>query len=231
MNDQEEKVARKRVSADERRSRLLAASLRVMKREGIATATTRAICAEADMPHGAFHYCFHSKKDLYAALLASDIEIDLTPVWPEISPTASAEENIRTLLFAYWSQVESDPDAQLVLFDLGSFVLRDPELRELPKQGYEDSLDKAVGYISRLGEEADLVFVGGERTLAGLVVTTLNGITWSWLAHRDSAAARAGLAQFAELAAGLARRRTEHPAPPLPSAGRHETPSESRGRR
>lgn len=212
MSEQGKKAPRKQVSADERRKLLLAAALRVMKNEGIAAATTRAICAEAGMPHGAFHYCFRSKRELYAALLASDLEINLDAVWPEISPDASAQENIHKLLLAYWAQVETDPDAQLVLFDLGSFVLRDPALQELPKRDHETSLAKATGYINRLGDEADLTYLGEPRALAELVITTLNGVTWSWLSHRDDAAARASLAQFAELVAGLTRRRTAHPA-------------------
>ncbi|MBB6119182.1 TetR/AcrR family transcriptional regulator [Nocardiopsis algeriensis] len=210
MSDRK-KAPRKQIRADERRRQLLAASLRVMKREGIAAATTRAICAEAGMPHGAFHYCFRSKRELYAALLASDIEIDLDAVWPELSPEADPQENIRKLLLAYWSQVEADPEAQLVLFDLGSFVLRDPELQELPGQEYRASLDRATGYITRLGDEAGLTYLCEEHTLAELVVTTLNGVAWSWLAHRDSAVARASLTQFAELVAGLTRRKAARP--------------------
>ncbi|QVQ52791.1 TetR/AcrR family transcriptional regulator [Spiractinospora alimapuensis] len=225
MSDQTTQVARTRITADERRRRLLAASLRVMKREGIAAATTRAICAEAGMPHGAFHYCFRGKRELYAALLASDIEFDLEATWPEISPEVSAGENIQRLLFAYWSQVEADPEAQLVLFDLGSFVLRDPELRELPHWGHRASLEKIAGYVARLGVEADLTFTRGEGTLAELVAATLNGVVWSWLAHRDDEAARESLARFAELVAEFTRKRD-----PGGPAQPDRTPTEDKGR-
>ena len=53
-----------RVSADVRRERLVEAAIRVMVRDGVAKATTRSIVAEADMPLGAFHYCFRSKEEL-----------------------------------------------------------------------------------------------------------------------------------------------------------------------
>ena len=197
---------RKQISADERRKLLVAAALRVMKRDGIAAASTRAICAEAGMPHGAFHYCFHSKKELYAALLASDIEIDLGAAWPHISPDADPVENIRTLLMAFWSQIESDPDGQLVLFDLGSFALHDPELQELPVLEHAASLDKASEYITRLGAEARLEFLQDERILAELVLDILNGVAWSWLSHRDNDLARQALERFATLAATLVRK-------------------------
>ncbi|PZP31807.1 MAG: hypothetical protein DI613_08870 [Kocuria rhizophila] len=172
------------MSAGERREQLVAAALRVMRRDGIAAASTRAICAEAGMPHGAFHYCFHSKKELYAALL--------------------------TLLLAFWSQIETDPDAQLVLFDLGSFALRDPELQELPQHEHAASLEKATGYITRLADEARLDFAQDERVLAELVLDTLNGVAWSWLAHRDNDLARQSLERFASLAASFARTSSEH---------------------
>ncbi|GIE76428.1 hypothetical protein Aph02nite_23780 [Actinoplanes philippinensis] len=199
------KAARRNISADERRRQLVAAALRVMKRDGIAAATTRAICAEAGMPHGAFHYCFHTKKDLYAAVLASDREIDLDDAWPEIRPDASPEENVRTLLSAYWSQVEADPGAQLVLYELGTVALRDPELQDLPQIEHRESVEKATGYISRLAKEAGLTYLREEGVLADLLLATLNGVTWSWLSHRDDARARASLDQFAGLLATLVR--------------------------
>lgn len=157
------------------------------------------------MPHGAFHYCFHTKKELYAALLASDIEIDLEDAWPHISPEASPEENIRTLLLAFWTQIEAEPDAQLVLFDLGSYALRDPDLQGLPRLEYATSLEKATGYVRRLGEEAHLELLSDERTLAALVLDVLNGVAWSWLAHRDNTLARDGLERFAAMAATMLR--------------------------
>ncbi|MDO4888675.1 MAG: TetR/AcrR family transcriptional regulator [Actinomycetaceae bacterium] len=210
MDDRgQERPARKQISADERRKQLVAAALRVMKRDGIAAASIRAICAEAGMPHGAFHYCFHSKKELYAALLTGDIEIDLGAVWPHISPDASPYENIRTLLLAFWSQIEADPDAQLVLFDLGSFALRDPELRDLPQREHAASLEMATGYITRLAEEAELDFVHDERVLAEFVLDAINGVAWSWLAHRDNDRARQRLERFASLAVSFVRSNKE----------------------
>ncbi|MEV5811068.1 TetR family transcriptional regulator [Streptomyces mutabilis] len=200
-----EKAPRKQISADERRRQLVVAALRVMKRDGIAAASTRAITAEAGMPHGAFHYCFHSKKDLYAAILASDIEIDLEGAWPDIRPEASPVENIRTLLDAFWSQIETDPEAQLVLFDLGSIALRDPELQELPQWEHRAALEKAVGYLARLGKEAGFEFLREEAHLAELVLATLNGVAWSWLSHRDNDRARTSLHQFADILAAMTR--------------------------
>ncbi|MFJ8795877.1 TetR/AcrR family transcriptional regulator [Streptomyces sp. NPDC102462] len=119
-------------SAAVRRAQLVAAALRVMKREGIAAATTRAICAEADMPHGAFHCCFHSKQELYAALLSTDTNITLDTAWPVIDGQGTPAENFRTLPRTYWATVKADPEAQPVRRELVDLALREPALSELP---------------------------------------------------------------------------------------------------
>jgi AcrR family transcriptional regulator len=198
-------ATRRNISAAERRERLVAAALRVMKRDGIPAATTRAICAEAGMPHGAFHYCFRSKKELYAAILAGDIETDLEGAWPDIRPDASPAENIHTLLLAYWSQIEIDPDAQRVYFDLGGVAARDPELQELPHWEHQAALEKATGYIRRLATEAGVTYLSEESVLAELVLAALSGVAWSWLSHGDNARARQSLHQFAGVLATLVR--------------------------
>ena len=190
-----------RLSAVERRRLLVAAALRVMRREGVAAATTRAICAEAGMPHGAFHYCFHGKKDLYAALLATEVEVDLDELWAGIEPGASAEESIRMLLLAYWTAIEAAPDAQLVLYELGDLALRDPELQDLAQWEQRVAVEKATEAVSRLAAESGFILPRDPRAVAELVTSTLDGVARSWLRHRDDERARATLTDLAGLLA------------------------------
>lgn len=202
-----DKATKKHISADIRRERLVAAALRVMKREGVAAATTRAICAEADMPHGAFHYCFRSKQELYAALLSTDINITLDGAWPAVTPQADPTENIRTLLRAYWSAVEADPEAQVVLTELVNLALREPELSELPAWEHRAYLDKAVSYLERFADEAHLELTIDTRALAEMIIAALGGVISSWLSHRDNGIALETLDNFATLFAALTRPR------------------------
>ncbi len=193
--------ARKRISADERRRLLVAAALRVMRRDGVAAATTRAICAEASMPHGAFHYCFHTKKDLYAALLATEVEIDLEPMWADASPSATPAENITTLLLAYWAAIEAEPDAQLVLYELADLSLRDPDLHDLAEWEERAGIDKATEAVARLAAEGGFTLRLSDRAVAELVVSMLDGVARAWLRHRDNDRARTALTDFAGLLA------------------------------
>ncbi|MBP2328162.1 AcrR family transcriptional regulator [Kibdelosporangium banguiense] len=204
---QDVKITKKHVSADVRREQLVAAALRVMKRDGIAAATTRAICAEAGMPHGAFHYCFRSKQELYAALLAADINTGLDGVWPVITPQADPTSTIRTLLRTFFSTVEADPETELVLTELIGFALREPELHGLPAWEHRAYLAKAVVHLERLADEAQLDYTIDIQLLAEMVVATLSGVTSSWLSHRDNRIAHESLDQFAVLFAGLTRPR------------------------
>ncbi|MYS49656.1 TetR family transcriptional regulator [Streptomyces sp. SID6013] len=198
---------KKQVSAGVRREQLVAAALRVMKRDGIAAATTRAICAEAGMPHGAFHYCFRSKQELYAALLSTDINITLESAWPTVAPTADPAGAIRALLRAYWAAVEEDPETQLVLSELVNLALREPELGQLPGWEHQTSLEKVVSYLDRFADEAQLEYTVEARELAEMVLSALGGVVSSWLSHRESAVALRTLDRFAALFATLTRPR------------------------
>lgn len=197
-------VPRKQMSAEVRRELLLDAAFRVMRRDGIAAATTRAICAEAGMPHGAFHYCFASKSELYAGLLGRGLNVNLDAAWPDVSPARSVEENSQTLLRALWSLVQQDPDGQLVLFDLGSFALHDPDLQGLSKWEYQTSLDHVISDLDRFASETGIRYLGEPRVLAEMILAQINGVTWSWLAHRDDEIALAAIDGFATLLAGWA---------------------------
>ena len=57
------------IAVDERRQLLVEAAIRVMARDGVAKATTRAIAAEAGMALAAFHYSFRSKQELLENVL------------------------------------------------------------------------------------------------------------------------------------------------------------------
>ncbi|MEU6103330.1 TetR/AcrR family transcriptional regulator [Streptomyces flaveolus] len=198
---------KKQLSASVRREQLVAAALRVMKRDGIAAATTRAICAEAGMPHGAFHYCFRSKQELYAALLAADINVTLDAAWPTVAPDADPVDAIRALLRAYWSAVEGDPETQLVLSELVNLALREPELSELPGWEHRASLEKVISYLDRFADETRLEYAVETRVLAEMVLSALGGVVSSWLSHRNSAVALETLDRFAALFATLTRLR------------------------
>ena len=127
-----------RMSADERRSKLVDAAIRVMTRDGVAEATTRAIAAEAGMPLGVFHYAFRSKQELMA-MVTETIACAARPT--STRPSSSGDtpdlyELVHAGLSAYFDHVVAHPEEHLVTYELTATALREPELVEVADRQY-----------------------------------------------------------------------------------------------
>ncbi len=192
--------------AHDRRKLLTQAALQVMKRDGVVAASTRAICAEAGMPHGAFHYCFRSKQELYAELLSADIDVELDDAWAKIDADGDIRASIQALLEAYWCTVEADPALQIVLTELTTLALREPSLRELPEWEQRAYRARITGHLERFAERAGVDYSIPIRTLTEMILAALSGVTTAWLSSRDDETARTTIAEFAGVFAAYARR-------------------------
>lgn len=199
-----ETPAKTRLSVSERRALLIEGAWAVMKREGVGAATTRAICAEAGMPHGAFHYCFRSKQELYAELLSGQVTGGLAEVWQQIDATADVRETILAVFQAYWDQVEADPQAQVVIAELTNLAQRDVELRELSMQDGRSTHALALTMLKQFVELTRVQPSLPNDLLAEMLLGALWGVTSRWLVNRDSATARAALTEYARLFATYA---------------------------
>ena len=56
-----------RISAEDRKEQLIAATVELMRREGVQSVTMRAIAKEANAPLATAHYCFSNKDELMEA--------------------------------------------------------------------------------------------------------------------------------------------------------------------
>lgn len=175
------------------------AAMQVMKRDGIAAASTRAICQEAGMPHGAFHYCFRSKHELFASLLEEDFNAPLDTAWEQMGPATDPETGFRNLFREYWSGLESDAGHQLVLSELTNFALRDPDLRGLPNWEHEAYRDRIAHHLHTFSEQLNVEFSLPATELADMILAALSGTTSSWLLHRNSDIALTSLDRFARV--------------------------------
>jgi DNA-binding transcriptional regulator YbjK len=203
------------VPAQERRESLIAAALRVVARDGIAGATTRAIVAEADMPLASFHYVFESHDELMTELIQRAVDEEYRAIAPLLSAgetDASLGDLVREGLVRYLESVKAEPERERGMLELTQYALRDERTRHLARLQYERytalvemALEAAAGRTGRRW----LVPVG---EVARMVVALADGITVSWLVRRDErealaltrAAARAVEAQAVPLASGPA---------------------------
>ena len=78
-----------RMPVEERRQQLVDAAIRVMTRDGVTSATTRAISSEAGLSLSVFHYCFASKQDLLDAVIRQLVETTVDHAEASFTPRAA----------------------------------------------------------------------------------------------------------------------------------------------
>ena len=190
---------------EERRALLLDAAWRVLSTQGVQAATTRAICAEAQMPQSAFHYCFRSRHELLrevvVGLLPQQVEASLSVV----DRRGSLQTVLRKAMESYWEHVEAEPLLHDVLYEITTTALRDPDLVDLAHMQYRRSHETVTEVLQVITEIRSVSWVLPLPVLARMVVNVLDGMTLNYVVDRDSKAARATLAAFASVIAGLAK--------------------------
>ncbi|WP_279106869.1 TetR/AcrR family transcriptional regulator [Gordonia paraffinivorans] len=188
-------------SRAERREELIQAALRVMKRDGVSAATTRAITAEAGLPHGAFHYCFESKTQLFEAILLKDRLDAGAFAFPAVGEGDTLYDVIASALTGYWEDVVApDPEEQLVILELTLAALREPQFIESAAGNARASRHQLEDALRRVAAATGAELPLDAEAVASYMFASMIGIILSWLLSRDDQAARTSLAL---LAAGL----------------------------
>ena len=178
-----------RLSSAERRSALVLAALRVIERDGVHGATTRAIVAEAGMPLASFHYAFRSRDEMIRELVAFVVENEALAASASLRAGSDIRTVVRAGLQAYFDLVVAEPHREQAMFELLHYALRTPELGDLPRMQYE-SYHRVAGEVLEAGAAlAEVTWRIPLDQLSRLLVTLTDGITLGWLADRDDAAA------------------------------------------
>ncbi|MBF4633846.1 TetR family transcriptional regulator [Agreia pratensis] len=174
-----ESTRRSYESVQARRTQLLQAAVRVMGRIGVAAASTRAITAEAGLPHGSFHYCFGTKEKLLEELFRLEVNDVATQLASHLPTSGTLRERLELTLRAELERVKRDPDRQHVMLDLSATAHSTPALAELPGWEHDrylqivrENLVSSAGSHDRRAER-----------LAVLVVAGMRGIVAAWLAR------------------------------------------------
>jgi AcrR family transcriptional regulator len=94
-----------------RRSELVSAAIRVMRRQGLLETTTRDVAAEAGVSAGLVHHYFKSLDDLVAEAFAEVADEDLTRVSAAVQEAKGAAARLSTLIDAF-----TPPDAEWPFF-------------------------------------------------------------------------------------------------------------------
>jgi AcrR family transcriptional regulator len=200
-------VARKAVGA--RREDLIEAAIRVLVRDGLAGATTRAIVAEAGASLSAFHYCFDSREDLLIRAAERLADRTVTDVRAAFAAGADLRSAIASSLAAFWRRVEDDPDRELVGYELAQYSMRHDGLRPLAERLIRHYLDAHEAFLREAADAAGIEWRLPLPVLARLIHSTLDGLSMCWLIDRDSAHSRAVLDTLTDFLVSEAVSRTD----------------------
>jgi len=178
--------------------------MRLVARDGVSAATTRRIAAEAGITPGIVHYVYGSLEELLrdVALAATQELIDAVDLSP--SPEGDLKQILRGALDSIWHIVESRPDAQLALYELTTYCLRNPGTVDVAAQQYQGYQQACRAYLTAIEESCQVRFDADPDVLARLLMTILDGGMLAWLADRDTAATFGAFDLFAAYLAGLA---------------------------
>jgi TetR/AcrR family transcriptional regulator, regulator of biofilm formation and stress response len=198
-----------RIAPTERRKELVAAAIRVIVREGMAAATTRAVAAEAQMSLASLHYVFGSRDALLEAVIERVTAEELQAategllVFDDQNAPVSMEGLLVVGVDRYVDILIASPFNELALAELTVYASRSG-LTDLLSRQRQIYLEAARQNLQRAADQAGVGWTVPLTEAANLLVTLLDGITYAWLAHRDEAAARASGRFSARALAALA---------------------------
>ena len=180
-----------RIPASERRTALIEAALRVVSREGLAAATTRAIVAEAGMSLASFHYAFDSRDELVDELITTVVAREQQAVVPDLTPGQSIAALLESGILGYFEHLKADPEYEQAMLELTQYALRSPERHPFAVAQYARYAEFAERSLELAADVADVGWRVPVPEVARVLVAFIDGLTLTWLVDRDDAAARA----------------------------------------
>ena len=187
-----------RIPASERRAALIDAALRVVSRNGLAQATTRAIVAEAGMSLASFHYAFESRDELVDELITTVIGREQQAVLPDLIPGQTLREILEAGLLRYLDHLRADPEHEQAMLELTQYALRSPERHPLAAAQYARYAELAAHALELAAKHSGARWRSPVDRVARVLVAFTDGLTLTWLVERDDDAARAVVAAAAD---------------------------------
>lgn len=200
-------MATRRLTAEARRAQLLSVAREVFAEDGYPGAAMEKIAQRAGVTKPVLYQHFEGKKELYLALLDSDMSRLLAQVSGAIESAHDNPSRIRKGLAAYFNYIEANVDSFRLLFreTMGA----DPEFRESIDR-FHDAAATSIGAI--IADET-----GKSQELAELLARGIMGMseaaaTW-WLDRKQEIEKEELVESLAELAwrglAALPRRKED----------------------
>lgn len=175
-----------RMALKDRREELIEAAIRVLVRDGVARATTRAIAAEAGVTLGVLHYCFTSRVEMLEEAAKRLTDRKAAEAREAFASGTDLRASIAQSLRTFWHGVEAAPGEEQVGFELTQYALRNEEFEQVARRQYEHYLDLYNGLLESAARSAGVRFTVPVPVLARYINAMLDGLSMSWLVDRDS---------------------------------------------
>ncbi|MDJ0358216.1 TetR family transcriptional regulator [Paenarthrobacter sp. PH39-S1] len=124
-----------RVSADDRKEQLISATVELMRRKGVQSATMRAIAKEANAPLATAHYCFSNKDELMDAAAESWLK-NLNRFSRDVPVHLGLRKAVEQVADDYWRSLEEEPANLLAEIELILWATRNAAASPLATKIY-----------------------------------------------------------------------------------------------
>ena len=171
-----------RVSAEDRKEQLIAATMELMRREGVQAVTMRAIAKEANAPLAAANYCFGNKDELMDAAADAWLK-NLNSFSSDIPAHLGLRQAVEEVAKGYWRALEEEPASMLAEKELILWAARNGSASPLaPKiyPAYEGELEKIFSAATHNTDSQSLLDI---PTLARSFLMIYDGAALQYMTH------------------------------------------------
>lgn len=178
----------------EQRASIIAATIRVLTRDGLAETTTRKIAAEANVNQATLRYYFGAKDDLLFAVLQEMMQVTRQVVQTSLPvDNENLHAAITIGLKAFWAHVEEAPELQVIQYELTMYALRNPHSAWLAREQYDGYFSVIEALFQRYLEAAGKTSALPLAEVARFVVGGIDGLILQYVSNPDPVRARKSL--------------------------------------
>lgn len=170
----------------EQRASIIAATIRVLTRDGLAETTTRKIAAEANVNQATLRYYFGAKDDLLFAVLQEMMHVTRQIVQTDLPKDENLHTAIAVGLKAFWAHVEESPGLQVIQYELTMYALRHPQSAWLAREQYDGYCSVIESLFQRYLEAAGKTSALPLAEVARFVVGGIDGLILQYISDPNT---------------------------------------------
>lgn len=150
-----------RIPTGERKIQLIAATVEIMRREGVQSVTMRAIAREANAPLATAHYCFNNKDELMDAAAEAWLK-NLNRFSSDVPVHLGLRKALEQVAEGYWRSLEQEPASLLAEIELIMWATRNAESSSLAEKiypAYEVELGSILALAAKNSDDQCLMTI------------------------------------------------------------------------